>query len=462
MNKAFIVCGLGAGDEGKGTTVDVLAKEHGAHIVIRFNGGAQAAHNVVHDDGTHHTFNQFGSATFRGVKTHMTQHCLFDPIQLISEAAKLAAKGVTNPLSMFSVHRRARVVTPYHKFLNQVREIGRGITAHGSCGMGIGETVSMCINHPDAELHAHHLKRENIAFLRQQLYKIRTIVADEIEKILLNSASETDAISIITMASEFMTDGVFELIVDDFLMSDVSYQIVSNDFEKQLKAVEGNIICEGAQGVLLDEWLGFHPHTTWSTTLADNALDFLSGYSGTIIRIGVTRAYSTRHGNGPFPSHDPDMTEQLPDRENVTNRWQGNFKVGRLDMTLLKYAINMLKPDVLVVTCLDRIDGRIPLLTYDESILKRTKRESLTESSKIGKLLLWVNSTKQQQTLQSSSCSKATFLKFIEEMTGKEVAIVSNGPKASDKTFLHTKSGSLDKENIVKHNLYVNSGLHLR
>ena len=77
---AIILFDLTFGDAGKGSLVDYLARRHNAHTVIRFNGGAQAAHNVILPDGRHHTFSQFSSATFiKGVRTHLSRFMLFDP-----------------------------------------------------------------------------------------------------------------------------------------------------------------------------------------------------------------------------------------------------------------------------------------------------------------------------------------------------------------------------------------------
>jgi adenylosuccinate synthase len=91
----YIVCGLGFGDEGKGSVVDFLCsprRPDPARTVIRFNGGAQAAHNVLAADGRHHTFAQFGSGSFTpGVRTHLSRFVLVDPLALAAEAGCLAS-----------------------------------------------------------------------------------------------------------------------------------------------------------------------------------------------------------------------------------------------------------------------------------------------------------------------------------------------------------------------------------
>jgi adenylosuccinate synthase len=97
----------------------------------------------------------------------------------------------------------------------------------------------------------------------------------------------------------------------------------------------GPVVFEGAQGVLLDEWRGFHPYTTWSTTTFENAEALLAEAGASATRLGVTRTYQTRHGPGPFPTEDP--TLRVPENHNKDGRWQGKFRVGHLDAVALRY-----------------------------------------------------------------------------------------------------------------------------
>ena len=119
------------------------------HTVVRFNGGAQAGHNVVTADGRHHTFAQFGSGTFwPGVRTFLSRFMLVDPLALAAEAAHLAAVGVSDALDRLAVDADALLATPYHRAANRARELARGLDRHGSCGMGIGETASYALRFP--------------------------------------------------------------------------------------------------------------------------------------------------------------------------------------------------------------------------------------------------------------------------------------------------------------------------
>lgn len=144
-----LVVDLGFGDAGKGAVVDRLCRaDHTVRAVVRFNGGAQAAHTVVTADGRQHTFAQFGAGTLRGVPTLLSRFMLVDPLALTAEADHLRSLGVPDPCALLSVDRRARLTTPYHAAASRLREQARGAARHGSCGMGVGETARYALAHP--------------------------------------------------------------------------------------------------------------------------------------------------------------------------------------------------------------------------------------------------------------------------------------------------------------------------
>ncbi len=138
--RAFVVVDLGFGDSGKGLLTDFLARRTGASVVVRYNGGAQAGHNVVTSDGRHHTFAQFGAGSFvPGVRTFLSRHVIVHPTALLFEGRALEEKGVGDVFSRLRVSEAARVITPFHQAANRLRELARGEARHGSCGVGVGE-----------------------------------------------------------------------------------------------------------------------------------------------------------------------------------------------------------------------------------------------------------------------------------------------------------------------------------
>ncbi|WP_307795770.1 adenylosuccinate synthetase [Amycolatopsis sp. 195334CR] len=326
-----VVVGLGFGDEGKGAVVDALCAARPTTAVIRFNGGAQAAHNVV-ADGRHHTFSQFGAGTFAGVPTHLSRYVLVEPFALATEARQLEAAGVRNPLALLSVDGRALLTTPFHIHANRAREDARGDQRHGSCGKGIGETVWYSLR-ADAPTVADCARP---AVLRRKL--------DALARFYEPLASPPHSVDELVSLYRDFADAVR----------------FTDSGEAGRLADRGRVVFEGAQGVLLDEHHGFHPHTTWSTTTPHNARALLAGRPHTVL--GVTRTYHTRHGAGPFPTEDAALLAQFPERHNGTGKYQGAWRVGHLDAALLDYAIAACDGvDALAVTHLDADRPRVVL-----------------------------------------------------------------------------------------------------
>ncbi len=308
-----IVVDLGYGDSGKGTVVDWLCSRPGAgvHAVVRFNGGAQAAHNVVTADGRHHTFAQFGAGTFTpGVRTHLSRFVLVDPLALAAEAAHLAGAGVASPLDLVTVDRDALLTTPYHQAANRARERARGAARHGSCGMGIGETARYALEFP-----ADAPRAGDCAAPGRLATKLRLLR----DWLLSEFGTDASAPPVADVCAAF---GAFAGRVS---------LVGGAHLTRLLRA--GPVVFEGAQGILLDEWHGFHPYTTWSTTTFGNADTLLAEAGQTATRLGVARCYLTRHGPGPLVTEDP--TLELPDRYNRRNEWQGPFRTGHFDAVAL-------------------------------------------------------------------------------------------------------------------------------
>lgn len=330
--RAFIVVGLGFGDEGKGTTVDFLCRKFNSDLVVRFNGGSQAAHNVVTPDGTHHTFSQFGAGTFHGAKTVMSKHTLVNPMLMDLESLKLRKCGIVNPYRNMFVDENALVITPFHKAANQLFEMARSVEKHGSCGQGIGETVYDSLYNPKEAIRVKDLTNETV--LHEKLHLCRA----RLERRLKENG-----------VTNFDEDGYgspFRLKSLSFLMNWLGTfpnraNIVTSNHVSELIRNCSYPIFEGAQGILLDEDYGFHPYTTWSKTTSENAISLLTDalWQRPKEVIGVTRIYSTRHGAGPFPTASKYLSRCLKEDYNRRNRWQDSFKTGWLDMNLLQYAL---------------------------------------------------------------------------------------------------------------------------
>ena len=330
----MIVADLGYGDAGKGTVTDWLCSPaaRGArgpglrtpHSVVRFNGGAQAAHNVVTADGRHHTFAQFGSGMFTpGVLTHLSRFMLVDPLALPAEAAHLASAGVAAPWDRLTVDRDALLTTLFHRAANRARERARGAGRHGSCGMGIGETVRYALEFPADAPRAGDCASPLL--LTRKLELLTDWLAAEYGPAACHEPGGDRVPPVGDVCRAFRAFAERVALVDDGYLPGL------------LRA--GPVVFEGAQGVLLDEWHGFHPYTTWSTTTFANAETLLAEAGQTATRLGVIRCYLTRHGPGPLVTEDP--TLELTDRHNRRNEWQGPVRAGHFDAVALRYAIEV-------------------------------------------------------------------------------------------------------------------------
>ncbi len=321
--KAVIVADLGFGDSGKGTMTDYLVRSLDARLVVRFNGGAQAGHTVVDPDGRRHTFSQFGAGSLLpGVRTHLSRFMIVHPGGLLREAEILGG----DCLSRLTVAPEALVITPFHQAANRIRETRRGALRHGSCGLGVGETVADSLTFPEDTIRFKELSAPDV--LRRKLLRVQT-----------------------RKWSELGSDPVLESrdVIEDWirLVASLGVALAEDNFHE-------TVVFEGAQGVLLDEWRGFHPYTTWSTCTFDNALELLSNYAGEVLKLGVLRSYHTRHGAGPLPTEDASLVLEEPD--NHFGPWQGAFRNGWADAVLGRYALACCGGvDGLAITHLDRV-----------------------------------------------------------------------------------------------------------
>ncbi|PDP88845.1 adenylosuccinate synthetase [Glycomyces fuscus] len=372
-----VVVDLGFGDAGKGVTVDLLCARRRFGAVVRANGGAQAAHNVVTPDGRHHTFAQFGSGTLAPggpVPTHLSRLAVVDPFALAAEARHLASLGVPDPFALVTVDRRALVSTPWHQAANRARERARGEARHGSCGMGVGEAVAYALARPEDAPTAGDCARPDA--LRRKLRRL----ADHLHAVRRalepsgTAGGTPDAAGGGTApgsppdaadpAAGSAADPDVEECVEAYLAFARRVRLVDGDHLPRLLA-RSPVVFEGAQGVLLDEWHGFHPYTTWSTTTTANPLALLAeaGRPGDARRIGVVRTYTTRHGAGPLVAEAPELGAVLAEAHNGAHPWQGAFRVGHFDAVAHRYALAATGGvDSLVVTHADapaRAGGRL-------------------------------------------------------------------------------------------------------
>ena len=355
MQQAILTVDLGFGDAGKGSIVDYLTRQHDAHTVVRYNGGAQAGHRVVTPGaaGQAHVFAQFGSGTLAGAATHLSRFMLLDPLAMMVEAQHLHELGVPDPFAHTTIDARALVITPFQRAINRLKELSRGAGRHGSCGMGIGETQADALAFGERVLRVGDLARPDVLHAKLQFLRAVNLAKAPVSPADRGASPQLAAEWEMLTATDWA-----DWLLPTYADFAATAQIVPGGHLHAILHQPGAVIFEGAQGVLLDEWRGFHPHTTWSTTTLANADQLLgeAAYAGRVTRLGITRAYATRHGAGPLVSGDDSLTRALPDVANGFGAWQRDFRSGWLDLVMLRYARDVVGPlDALAVTCLDRL-----------------------------------------------------------------------------------------------------------
>ncbi len=448
--RAFIIVDLGYGDSGKGLLTDFLVREYGAGVVVRYNGGAQAGHNVVTPDGRHHTFSQFGAGTFvPGVRTFLSSHVVVHPAALLVEGGILEKKGIADAFSRINISDRALIITPFHQAANHIRELARGKNRHGSCGVGVGETYEDSIRYPAGCIRAGDLF--DLAGLERKLESIRKRKQSELLETCGTNQSEP---GIAREWEVFKNPDVIEMWMDS-ISRFTTLDLVKPDSALQdiLKRVDAAVF-EGAQGVLLDADAGFHPHTTWSNCTGRNAVDTIQMLApgSTVLQLGVLRSHAIRHGNGPLPTETHDL-DALIREHNRQNEWQGNVRYGWFDAVTARYALEAAgKMDALAITHMDALAGR-GNWTYCNAYLNAPYMDQIkgsieTMQQEIRSLYSFDNlSLKKREAythilsrvkpvLSSCEADETRVIRQIEILLEQPVNILSHGQKSTDVQIL--------------------------
>ncbi len=342
--RAQAVIGAGWGDEGKGLLTDALARPD--TLVVRFNGGAQAGHTVVAPDGRRHVFHGIGSGTFRGAATFLSRCHVHNPLLHGEEVAQLRHLGLAPRVI---ADPRGMVTTPWDMMLNQMTEQARNAGRHGSCGMGLNETVTR--TEAGFALTAGQLG--DAGTLRGVLHAIRAQwVPQRLDALGLRPGPD--------WLARLDSSGIWDAFMDAAQAFAAEVPMAAD----AIAAHPGPVLFEGAQGLLLDAEHRWFPHVTRSRTGLTNVavLAREAGIDALDVTY-VTRAYATRHGAGPFPR---EAELSYPDATNVPNPWQGMLRFGELDLDLLHEAVAAdmdasLLPvsHRLAVTCVDQVGDRV-------------------------------------------------------------------------------------------------------
>ena len=314
-----VVIGANFGDEGKGLMTDYFASRMGGNgVVVLSNGGPQRGHTVV-NNGRRHVFHHFGSGTFNGYETYCPRQFIVNPIVFCREKYELIYRfGISPDLSM---HPDCMITTPWDMMANQVCEMNR-TDRHGSCGMGIWETIKR-----DKVIPLRYKHEITKSFIRDIRDYYRKKFEEKYHPDYMDLFFEND-------------DLIYSFVRDcDHMFNNVNIdtECLLNDFD--------NIIFENGQGLLLDENnKDYQPHTTPSSTGLRNPSKIMSSSKtkSDVEVCYVTRSYLTRHGAGKMPNElDKRQISELiaEDLTNIPNEWQGSLRYGQISPSDLQERI---------------------------------------------------------------------------------------------------------------------------
>lgn len=333
MEIVKIVTGANFGDEGKGYMTDYFANEakeqNKSCLVVCHNGGSQKGHTVISPSGLRHIFHHFGSGNIAGADTYISKDFIVNPIIFNKEYEDLKRKGI---VTKTFVHKDCLFTTPFDMLINQIIESSRGKDRHGSCGLGVNETI----------VRNNSMNTFTIYDMYKMPNYLTKVLLDIISTYyLMGRLNQLKIESIPTEWVEILSkkDNIIENYIDDLYTMMSRIEIVDDSIFDKYEYV----IFEGAQGLLLDQNnMEYFPHLTPSNTGLTNPVNMIKDKNVIDIEACyVTRTYMTRHGAGRFDTEckKEDINPNMVDLTNVPNEFQGILRYGKLDLNDLKNRI---------------------------------------------------------------------------------------------------------------------------
>ncbi len=428
MAKALVVIGCQFGDEGKGKIVDFLAEK--ADAVVRYQGGNNAGHTVVVKQKTY-KFHLIPSGALQDKDIFIGNGVVVDPQVLLKEIAALEAEGIRPRLHL---SERSHMILPFHRALDEAQEAFKGKLGAGTTRRGIGP----CYADKIARFGIQATDLTEPALLKQKLEKQTALANSSLQ--FFGSKERFEAAEV---EKEYLDYGKK---LAPYLC-DVSLELFN-----LLSKPKTRILFEGAQGTLLDIDHGVYPYGTSSNTVAGGACTG-AGVGPTAVSqaIGVTKAYTTRVGEGPFPTELTGETgkvlrEQGHEYGTTTGRPR---RCGWLDAVTLRYAVRVNGLAGLAVTKLDVLSGIDKLkIAVGYQIDGRTVTEHPSSLSGFSKAVPIYHQMKgwnvdrstwkkaRRLGLSELPAAVRKYIKSIEKLAGVPVLIISFGPNREDTIVL--------------------------
>ncbi|MBJ2186515.1 adenylosuccinate synthase [Paramuribaculum intestinale] len=412
--KVDVLLGLQWGDEGKGKVVDVLTPRY--DIIARFQGGPNAGHTLEFE-GKKYVLRSIPSGIFQDGKTNLIGNgVVLDPVLFREEAESLEKSGI--PLrSILKISKKVHLIMPTHRLLDAANEKAKGISKIGTTGKGIGPTYTDKISRNGLRLGDTLLSdfRERYAKARDRHIDMLAALGEKPDTAELES-KWMDAIEYIK-----------------------TFDIVDSEFFINRALADGkSVLCEGAQGTLLDVDFGSYPFVTSSNTITAGACAGLGVAPNRIGDVyGIFKAYCTRVGSGPFPTELFDETGRLirdlgHEYGAVTGRER---RCGWIDLVALRYAIMIDGVTKLIMMKSDVLDGfdEIKACVAYEIDGKRVEDFPYTVDGVDVKPVYvtlpgWKTDMTGMKSEQEFPKAFSDYVAFLEKELQTPIAVVSIGP----------------------------------
>ncbi len=416
-----VVVGSQWGDEGKGKIVDWLSER--ADVVVRFQGGHNAGHTLV-IDGTSYKLSLLPSGVVRPGKLSIIGNgVVVDPHALIAEIERLTGQGVKVTHENLRVAENAALILALHRELDAARENAAAATAIGTTRRGIGP--------------AYEDKVGRRAIRVADLVDLTALPA-KIARLLVHHNAIRRGLGQPEIAAETVFEELASVAPKVLPFIDSSWRLLDD-----ARRAGKRVLFEGAQGALLDIDHGTYPYVTSSNTVAGQAAGGSGVGPGSVgYVLGITKAYTTRVGEGPFPTEQKNEVGEFLGRRGrefgtVTGRKR---RCGWFDAVLVRQTVKVAGIDGIALTKLDVLDGleeiRICVgyrldgrdIDHFPAAPEAQARIEPVYRSVEG----WQGSTEGARSWKDLPAQAVKYVRYVEELIGAPVALLSTSPERED------------------------------
>ena len=423
--KSIVVLGTQWGDEGKGKIVDFLSEE--ADIIVRFQGGHNAGHTLV-IDGVTYKLSILPSGIIRKDKVSIIGNgVVLDPWSLLNEIKKIKEAGIKITKENLKISKSAPLILPVHSLIDNAREAQRGDKKIGTTGRGIGPA------------YEDKVARRAI---RVSDLKDKVLLKDKINKIVEHHNIWLKALNFEIADAEKIYKQLLDISHTILQFSEDTWFILEEFKQKGKK-----ILFEGAQGTMLDIDHGTYPYVTSSSTVAGQAANGSGvGLKSIDSILGITKAYTTRVGSGPFPTEqDNQIGEKLgqlgAEFGTVTGRKR---RCGWFDAVMVKQALKISGVTSLALTKLDVLDTfeKLKICTsykVGDKIIKYFPSDEINQNMInpiYEEIKGWQKSSKGINSLENLPINAINYIRRIEELIDCPIHIISTSPERKDTILL--------------------------